>query len=315
MSNKQSTYLAVLATVTGLLSVFSTSKPLLAQSLPSGTDQGYGHLPRAFVDANGDGRVDYCRFVGDAPNVFIACVLGTPEGFDVANQFTFRSIGGIDQGYGDRLREFRDANGDGKSDYCRFVGDSPNIYEACNLATSVGFDANQYSYLTGKKDSEASNTLAPETSGIVKGDNNKKSMGGGYAEAEATFYRNGLTVIATHSVSNSWAQGTKGSVFVVGSDSKGRALFASPVLDIPTACSKPDPCSSNRRDTVQYQVNSELAKYVAKIDVYVQDRGTTSLRQSINRTITQTCGTYDDLPPAAKAGIAYETGFAGCGPR
>ena len=161
----------------------------------------------------------------------------------------------------------------------------------------------------------SSDKLPQETSGTVKSTNNRKSMGGGYAESEGTFYRNGLTVIETHSVSSSLTQGTKGSVFVVGSDSKGRALFASPVFNIPTACSKTDTCSSNRRDTIQHQVNSELAKYVAKIDVYVQDRGTPSLRQSINTTITQTCGTYDDLPPAAKAGIAYETGFAGCGPR
>ena len=165
-------------------------------------------------------------------------------------------------------------------------------------------------------DSPSSSGILPqETSGTVKGPNNRKSMGGGYAEAEGTFYRNGLAVIETHSVSSSLTQGTKGSVFVVGSDSKGRALFASPVFEMPTACSKVDTCSSNRRDTIQHQVNSELAKYVAKLDVYVQDRGTSSLRQSINTTITQTCGTYDDLPPAAKAGIAYETGFAGCGPR
>jgi Ricin-type beta-trefoil lectin domain len=157
--------------------------------------------------------------------------------------------------------------------------------------------------------------LPPETSETIKGDNNKKNMDGGYAEAEATFYRNGLAVIETHSVSNSFTQGTKGSVFIVGSDRKGRAVFVSPVFNIPTACSKLDTCSSNRRDTIQHQINSELAKYVAKIDVFVQDRGTPSLRESIKKTITETCGTYDDLPPAAKAGIAVETGFVGCGPK
>jgi hypothetical protein len=157
--------------------------------------------------------------------------------------------------------------------------------------------------------------LPQEMSGTVKGPNSNKSMGGGFAEAEATFFRDGLAVIETHSVSTSFTQGTKGSVFIVGSDRKGRALFVSPVFNIPTACSKLDTCSSNRRDTIQHRINSEVAKYVAKIDVFVQDRGTTSLRESIKKTITETCGTYDDLPPAAKAGIAAETGFAGCGPK
>ena len=159
------------------------------------------------------------------------------------------------------------------------------------------------------------NMLPQETSGTVKGPNNRKSMGGGFAEAETTFFRNGLAVIETHSVSTSFTQGTKGSVFIVGSDIKGRALFVSPVFDIPTACSRPDSCSSNRRDTIQHQINSELAKFVAKIDVFVQDRGITDLRESFKRTITETCGTFDDLPSAAKAAIAAESGFSGCGPK
>jgi hypothetical protein len=155
------------------------------------------------------------------------------------------------------------------------------------------------------------NTLPPETSGQVK-NKQEKSMGGGSAEAEATFFRNGLIVIETRAVSRSWSQGTKASFFVVGSDKKGRALFASPLFDIPTACSKADSCSSNRRGTTQHRVNSQLAKYIAKINVYVQDRGSPGLRESINKTIKETCGTFDDLPKAAKAGIAAETGFAGC---
>lgn len=159
-------------------------------------------------------------------------------------------------------------------------------------------------------------SLPPEISGTLQGPNNKKSMGGGYAEAEATFYRNGLVIIPTHSVSRSFTNATKGSVFVVGSDTRGRALFASPVFDIPTACSRADTCSSNRRDTIQHQINSELAKYVAKIDVYVNDRSIgRSARQAFNTTITETCGSYDDLPVAARAAIAAETGFPGCGPR
>jgi hypothetical protein len=159
-----------------------------------------------------------------------------------------------------------------------------------------------------------SSLISPETSGTVNGPNKEVSMGGGYAEAEATFYRNGLVVISTHSKSKSWSQGTKGSVFVVGLDTKGRALFVSPVFDIPTACSRADTCSSDRRDNVQHNVNAEVAKYIAKVDVYVQDRsGGRSAREAINNTIKESCATYNDLPASAKAGIAAETGFTGCG--
>ncbi|WP_341739968.1 MAG: hypothetical protein P2A85_13795 [Microcoleus anatoxicus] len=147
--------------------------------------------------------------------------------------------------------------------------------------------------------------LPVEISGILQG-HGRKSMGGGYAEANATFYRNGLIVIQTHAVSSSYTSGTKGSVFVVGSDSKGRALFASQVFDIPTACSKPDSCSSNRSGSNQFQINPEVAKYIAKIDIFVQDRsGGRSAREVVNHTIKEVYATYNDLPPEVKAGIRY----------
>lgn len=115
----------------------------------NGADKGYDHLPKAFIDANGDGREDYCRFVGDAPNIFIACVLRRRDGsLSKANQFSFRSISGVDQGYDSLPRGFRSVNG--KAAYCRFVGDAPNIYEACNLTTSTGFSSKQFGYLTGR---------------------------------------------------------------------------------------------------------------------------------------------------------------------
>jgi hypothetical protein len=286
--------------------------------LPPGTDLGYNYLPQAFVDVNGDGRLDYCRFVGDVPTIYIACMLGKSNGFDVTNQLTaFISARGINQGYPDRPRGFRDVNGDGKADYCRFDGPPGKIQEYCNPAFSTGFGDDSQRILTGNIDpviASTSSLISPETSGTVNGPNKEVSMGGGYAEAEATFYRNGLVVISTHSKSKSWSQGTKGSVFVVGSDTKGRNLFVSPVFDIPTACSRADSCSSDRRDNVQYQVNSEVAKYITKVDIYVQDRsGGRSVREAINNTIKESCATYNDLPASAKAGIASQTGFAGCG--
>jgi hypothetical protein len=125
-----------------ILSLAEKPETNLSQKLPPGTDLGHGDLPRAFVDVNGDGRTDYCRFVGDLPNLFVACALGSADGF--GEQYAYQSIKGIDKGYDNRPRGFRDANSDGRADYCRFVGDPPNIYESCNLATPSGFDSNQH---------------------------------------------------------------------------------------------------------------------------------------------------------------------------
>jgi hypothetical protein len=41
-------------------------------------------------------------------------------------------------------RSFKDINGDGLADYCRFVGNIPREAESCNLATPSGFSPNQY---------------------------------------------------------------------------------------------------------------------------------------------------------------------------
>ncbi|WP_157816691.1 hypothetical protein [Nostoc flagelliforme] len=110
-----------------------------------GIDQGYGNLPRFLADVNADNRADYCRFVGDSPNIFLSCNLATPSGFSI-NQYEFNSIRGIDQGYGNLPRFLADVNADKRADYCRFVGDSPNIFLSCNLATPSGFSINQYEF-------------------------------------------------------------------------------------------------------------------------------------------------------------------------
>ena len=109
--------------------------------------RGYAHLPRQLADVDGDGRADYCRFVGDAPNIFLSCNLATAGGFDFSNQYTFNSIPGLDRGYAHLPRQLADVDGDGRADYCRFVGDAPNIFLSCNLATAGGFDfSNQYTF-------------------------------------------------------------------------------------------------------------------------------------------------------------------------
>jgi len=101
-------------------------------------DAGYAHLPTARFDVNNDGRMDYCRFVGNEPEIFIACDVGT------ADQYAYKSIRGIDKGYENLPREFKDVNRDGYGDYCRCVGNSPFIFYSCNLGKSDGFDSNQY---------------------------------------------------------------------------------------------------------------------------------------------------------------------------
>ncbi len=120
----------------------------------NGVDKGYDHLPKAFIDANGDGRKDYCRFIGDAPNIFIACAIRGRNGLlSDGNQFSFRSISGVDQGYDSLPRGFRLVNG--VAAYCRFAGNAPNIFEACNLTTSTGFSSEQFGYRTGRTTTSA----------------------------------------------------------------------------------------------------------------------------------------------------------------
>lgn len=107
-----------------------------------GIDIGYDTI-RRLADVNGDGRGDYCRLVGDAPNRFISCMLAGAAGFD-SNQYGFNTIQGIDIGHDYLPRSFVDIDGNGTSDFCRFVGDKPNIFLACNLAFPWGFSNSQY---------------------------------------------------------------------------------------------------------------------------------------------------------------------------
>lgn len=99
-------------------------------------DVGYNHLPRAFIDVNGEGHVDFCRFVGDHPRIFISCRLSTGKNFE--------SAPGIDLGYGHFPRSFIDGNNDGKPDFCRYVGDAPLIRVSCLLAGATGFTGDEW---------------------------------------------------------------------------------------------------------------------------------------------------------------------------
>ncbi|MGB9365716.1 MAG: VCBS repeat-containing protein, partial [Xanthobacteraceae bacterium] len=91
---------------------------------------------RFMADVNGDGKADYCRFVGNAPNIFLSCALSTGTGF---GQYDVNGQQGFDAGYANMPRFMADVNGDGKADYCRFVGNAPNIFLSCALSTGTGF--------------------------------------------------------------------------------------------------------------------------------------------------------------------------------
>ena len=100
-------------------------------------DAGFADLPRSFVDVNADGHTDYCRFVNLGDGLRLSCALGTSTGFGAP--FAFQSAANVDAGWANRPRAFADANGDGRTDYCRFVGSSGNERLSCLLAGTSGF--------------------------------------------------------------------------------------------------------------------------------------------------------------------------------
>jgi hypothetical protein len=97
---------------------------------------------RQLADANGDGVLDYCRFVGNAPDVFLSCQLGTSDGVFSKEPYGFNSIKGLDLGFPPRA--MLDVNGDKRADFCRYVGDPQLPHLSCVLAESGGFSTKQY---------------------------------------------------------------------------------------------------------------------------------------------------------------------------
>ena len=185
-----------------------------------------------------------------------------------------------------------------------------------DIARGSFSDSNAGAFSNSSSSSSASRTnLAEETSSEILGGVGPTGMGGGWAEASATFYRNGLLMVRGHARSDSNTSGVYAAYIVVGVDRRGRAIFVSNVLKMPTVCSKLDTCSHNVSDTLRDNINPEIAKYVVKIDVYAKTTSQGhSFREATIRTITEACATYDDLPAIARAAIALETGFPGCNP-
>jgi hypothetical protein len=107
-----------------------------AISTPPGFDLGYADKPRFLADVDGDGRPDYCRFIGSAPNVLLSCALQRDGGYGGP---ALNSGTPFDAGHADKPAFMVDVNGDGKADYCRFVGPADAPMLSCTLATAEGF--------------------------------------------------------------------------------------------------------------------------------------------------------------------------------
>jgi RHS repeat-associated protein len=99
-------------------------------------DWGY-ESGRQWTDFDGDGKADYCRRVGgtNGSSSHVACTVSTGTGFGGTY-----SSGVIDWGY-ESGRQWVDFNGDGRSDYCRVVGNTniSSSHVACTVSTGAGF--------------------------------------------------------------------------------------------------------------------------------------------------------------------------------
>lgn len=106
----------------------STGTGFARPSTSSVIDEGW-EAGRAWADATGDGKADYCRVVG----YYAARCAVSPTGQPT---YEFQS-GGIDPGY-DAGRGWADVTGDGRADYCRVVGGwYKNV--SCTPSSGSGF--------------------------------------------------------------------------------------------------------------------------------------------------------------------------------
>lgn len=147
-------------------------------------------------------------------------------------------------------------------------------------------------------------SLRPPTTSEARGES-YKDIGGGWAGGTAVLYRNGSLIVNGRAVSNANNSATYAAMFVVGVDSRGRALFVSNLFNLPTACGQWDPtCSSDRSQSFQQSINSDLATYVDRLDVFVTGRDQPGGWQRWRTNIREAVNTWNDLPPEVKAAAA-----------
>ena len=99
----------------------------------------YGPAGVAWVDADGDGKADYCRRTGTVnhQDSKVACTLSTGTGYGATITSPVTDWGYL------AGRGWADVTGDGKADYCRVVGNNSrtDAYVACTPSTGTGFGA------------------------------------------------------------------------------------------------------------------------------------------------------------------------------
>ena len=90
-----------------------------------------GYVPgRAWADVTGDKRADYCRVVGDVGQYRVECLVSTGAGFGS------ELLSGVVDPGGEAERAWVDADGDGRSDFCRLLS-GPKV--SCLHSTGTGF--------------------------------------------------------------------------------------------------------------------------------------------------------------------------------
>jgi carbonic anhydrase len=114
--------------------------PLTVESAPD-VDLGQSGMPRMLGDVNGDGKADFCRVVVVDGQFTCALADGvTFAGVTIKNA-GFQGPAGGDVGRGDLPSYLADVDGDGKADYCRFIGGSgtnPQSFR-CSLSDGKSF--------------------------------------------------------------------------------------------------------------------------------------------------------------------------------
>jgi len=112
---------------------------------PEVSDPGIKGLPKFLADVNLDGILDFGRFVGNKPRIFLSFQLGIKGNSRFSDSsYQYNSYINIDKGILTKTIWLQDVNKDGRLDYCRYVGDYPNIRKAALLSTPTGFDGDHY---------------------------------------------------------------------------------------------------------------------------------------------------------------------------
>jgi hypothetical protein len=151
---------------------------------------------------------------------------------------------------------------------------------------------------------ETSPYLQPPATSEARGEN-YEDIGGGWAGGKAVLYRNGSLIVTGRAVSNANNSATYAGIYVVGVDSRGRALFVSDFFRLPTACGRWDPtCSSDTGGSYSMNLSPAIAQYVNRLDVIVSGRDQPSSWQRWRSNIQEAVKTYNDLPPEVKAAMA-----------